>query len=660
MASPMGPSGYDQLPTAAEPSSPEDDAIQRKIEKRKVRIYQAEIDAGCHVWDKWNTDYKCDQLEDYYTGIGHWEEAERSNYTINLCYSKLEARIPSLMFYNPRVRVKPKPARADDPFTAIDERSKLLEDTADCLMNEEKVGFFDATQLALREAHYRFGIVQVGYTADYIDNPGMGKPMLDDETKEPMIGSDGIPVEEGPYLLQEESLYVKRIPAATVRVPVNGRNIPEHNDWIAYYEFVSVDDIRKNPRYSNVDKVKSTAKMKKEFEEHYYESDDKEETIIKRHDMVKIWRCWDFRSRTFYIWPDGGNFFLIPGEPFAFWPCAVLKFHERMDEFYPLPPLMNWISPQDELNETRQMQRVHRRRFKRRFLRTKGFCSPAEWDKLEQGDDGTCVEVNNLDGLRAVEDAPLDTAIARNIPTTREDFTRVSGVGGEAENIPESQTATQAALIDNNTKVRETFARATVGKWLAKIVKLIILTARERMALPMWIERNVDPLSPGAQEEVMRVATTWAAITHEDLGDFDFDVSVDLETLTPETREQERDKFMQVLGMVTQPQNAILLSASPTLLKRVLDLWNIRGARDVAEISQAIQITAMAMAGMANGTIGGPGAPGGGPGGSPGGGRKPGSSPTPKPGPIPQPGDMMSQLMGNLGLGGPVKQGMVH
>lgn len=626
--------------------------VARQIEKRKVRAYQSEVDAANKAYDKWNTDYDCDKLEGYYTGLDHWPEEQRGNYTINLCYGAMETRMPSLMFYNPKARVKPKPARADDPMTAIDDRAKLLEDLADSFIQDDKVSFYDATQIALKEAHYRFGIVQVGYTADYIDNPNVGKPMLDDG-KEPMVDSNGQNVMEGPYLIREESLFVKHIPADHCRVPVNAKNKLEHNDWFAYYEFVPIGDVRQNPRYENTDQVKSTARMRKEYEETYYDADDAEERRNKRNDMVKLWKCWDLRTMTYYVWPDGAPFFLVGGEEFKFLPIADLRFHQLISEFYPLPPMKNWVSPQDELNETRQMQRVHRRRFKRRYMRLRNFCSQAEWDKLEQGDDGTCVEVNNLDGIRPVEDAALDPAVARNIPNTREDFMRVSGVGGDQQNVPESETATQAQIIDTNLRIRESFARAQVGKWLSKIIKLMIMTARDRMALPYVIERNVDPLGPAAGMEVLRVASTWAAITHEDLGEFDFDVSVDLESMSPTTMDQERQKWMQTLGMLMNPQMAILLSGSEVLLRKTLEFNGIRSARDVGEIRQAMQATAIAMAmqqGMGAGPGGPPGKPGAGPGAGP---RKPAINPSPAPGPTPGRGDIMSQVAAQLGMTGP-------
>lgn len=627
-----------------EPAPKDTKAVQ--AERRRVRSYQSQVDSGCKVYDKWNTDYKCDDLEGYYTGLAQWSEAEKDNYRINMCYPSLEIKLPSLLFFNPKAKIKPKPARADDPATLIDERAKMLEDAAQSFMEEEKVYFSPSTQLALKEAHYRFGVIKVGYSADYTDNPNVGKPVVDPKTNEPMVGSDGAEVLHGPYTLGEESLFCKRIPAKQFRVPVNAHNILEQNDWVAYYEFQSAEDVRQNPMFSNTDRVRSTARMRREYEDYYYEADDKEKDRQKHRDMVKLWRCWDQRSKTMYVWIDGSDFFLLT-EGYSFLPFADIRFHDIMDEFYPLPPLYNWVSPQDELNETRQMQRIHRRRFKRRYLRLRNFCSQDEWDKLESGDDGTCAEVNNLDGIRPLEDASLDPAVARNIPETRMDFRYVTGVSGEEHGVADAKTATQSIQLESNSKTRELYARAKVGAWLSKIVKLMILTARQRMALPFWVERMVDPQGPGVMEETMRIATTWAALTHEDLGNFDFDVSVDLDSMTPATQQQERNDFITMLGVIQQPAMAILLSGSDFLLKRFLSGYGIRDDRTITEIRQAVQQTAIALAQMQMAEGGAPGGGAGGP------ARRPAQNGPPGPqvpGGAPR---ISSQLNGQMGMGGP-------
>lgn len=622
-------------------------------EKAKVRRYQSEVDAGDRVYETWENDFQCKDLEGYYTGLAQWDDAEKGNYRINMCYPTMEIKLPSLLFFNPKAKIKPRPGRADDPGTMIDERSKLLEDLAESFMTEEKVMFQPMTQLCLREAHYRFGIIRVGYNADYTDNPNVGKPVIDSETQQEMLKSDGTPVTEGAYTLQQESLYCKRIPASQFRVPVNAHNILEMNDWVAYFEWQQTDDIKNNPLFEHTDRVKSTARMRKEYSEFLAndpEADSK--TKSKHRDMVKVWRCWDRRAMVYYTWIDGADFFLMQ-EPYKFLPFADLRFHQLLDEFYPLPPVFNWISPQDELNETRQMQRVHRKRFKRRFIRLRNFCSAEEWDKLESGDDGTCIEVSNLDGIRALEDAPLDSAIARNVPTSREDFRYVTGVSGEEHGVADAKTATQSVQLEANSRVRELAGKAVVGAWLGKVVKLMILTARDRMALPFIIERQVDPIGPGAMVETLRVATTWAAVTHDMIGDADFDVTVDLESMTPAIQSQERMEFMQMLSVVQQPANAILFSSSDYLLKRFLAGYGIRDDRTINEIRTAVQTTAIALAQMqlagdeGDATSAATGQGKGGP------GRKPPINRPPGPQGPPGAGGIMSQISGQMGLAGP-------
>jgi hypothetical protein len=119
--------------------------------KNRIKAWQGRVDAADRDYKKWEEDYECSLLEGYFTGLSQWPEDEKSNYTINLCFPTMEIKIPSMLFYNPKVRVTPKPQRADDPLSTLDERARLREDTINSFVQDPDAGFVE-TQLALREA----------------------------------------------------------------------------------------------------------------------------------------------------------------------------------------------------------------------------------------------------------------------------------------------------------------------------------------------------------------------------------------------------------------------------------------------------------------------------------------------------------------------------
>src|SRR5437773_942447 len=102
---------------------PTDEKASRRVKSWLNKIRMANED-----YKDWEEEFDVEHNEPYY--LGHqWPEEERDNYTINLYFPTIEARLPSLLFYRPKVRVTPKPMRLDDPGSLLDERAKLREDT---------------------------------------------------------------------------------------------------------------------------------------------------------------------------------------------------------------------------------------------------------------------------------------------------------------------------------------------------------------------------------------------------------------------------------------------------------------------------------------------------------------------------------------------------
>lgn len=567
-------------------------------ERRAVKALQNKIDSGTKVHEAWEKEFECDLLEGYYSGTGHWPEKGDDQYTINLCHSSVEQRKPSMLFNRPKFTVRPRQGRADDAMTAIEDRVKLREDTLNTFLDDEEVGFMEETKLALHEAHFRFGMIEVGYDAESIDNPNKGQTLKDDKGQD-MIGSNGQAVMQSDVAIASEALWVKRIRAACVRFPINSHNMLHRNEWVAYYEWQYIDDLQKMKAYSNTDKLKPQGRINKSYRADEADTGDPDEQdeASKHQGMVKVWKMWNLKERKKYVWPDNKKFFLLEGEPFKTFPLAMLKFYPILDSSYPVPVMYNWISPQNELNETRTGQKIHRKRFHRRYLVIEGKLKDIEMEKLKTGGDGTIINVPHLDVIRPLEDAQLDRAILANVPQTREDFFYVSETTGEQVGVAESDTATQAQIIDVNTRIRQTQAREFVAKWLAQICYIMLQLIEEKMTLPFWIMKNVDPLAPMAMAEAARIQANWMQIKQvSQLGKLNYDVVVDMESLSPVTEDTRRAQHEKALTMLANPAIALLLSSSDALLKRTLSYMGIRGDKEVMEIKMALMLVNLAMA----------------------------------------------------------------
>lgn len=560
--------------------------MARRTEAERVDTWMGRFRSADKLYERWSDRFKTRNLEEYYNGkqwMGTPETDAQRRYTINLIFATVETNRPSLSFYRPQVRVQPRPARVDDALMKAEARARLAQDTVQTFIDDPDIHFDIETALALHEAHFRFGVIEVGYTSDWIDNPDAGRPMLKDD-KEEMLDAEGRTVPQPRYITTKEDLYVRHVPAHTFRVSISNRNILKRNDWCGYWEWHRLDDLRANRNY-NTNGLKATGYVEKDLRSG--DTDDQLE-MEARHGMVKVWKVWDLRTYRRHVLAEGHKKFLVEDVKFHTCPFSIMKFHEILNSFYPLPPVFQWIHPQDAVNDTREAQRAHQKRFYRRYTHVRGAIDPSELDKLETGGDGAIAESNVPNPIQPVPDAPMSGDVSIDLRESRVDFMQVSGTGGDQRGVAESETATQASIIDTRARVREASARTKVSDWLALVARLMLLVLRHDMALEFWVRRNIDPVGPDP-EEVMRIATLWEQITSDELGDLDVDVSIDLASMSPISEEVQRGEWNQVLALLTNPSLLMLLSMSELLLRKTLSLYGVKSEREVREIMRVIQ-----------------------------------------------------------------------
>jgi hypothetical protein len=559
-------------------------------------------------YDTWESKYRCKELEQYYEGFqwhGLSEEEARRKYVINMVFATVETQLPTLLFSRPKVKVEPRPDRQESAGSQSGARATLIEQTIQTQLDDPKVHFTEETELALHDAYSRFGIVEVGYDADWIANPNAGKPVLKDDSDDPLLDKDDQPVLQPEKMLapgSKESVYIRRLNPDDVRVSP-GRNILEQNDWVAYAEWHDVNDIKKNPAYMNTAGLKSTGSVAPKGEEA-----DGSITTDPDHDrhsgQVRLWTIFDLRTKTKHVVVDGHKDMIQMNRPFgAELPLADIKFFERRNQYYPLPPIFNWMSPQDELNESREMQKVHRRRAVRRYMREPSV-KREEFEKLESGEDMVSIEVpkTNPPPIVPVADAPLDGSNWTELAATKEDFAIVSGVGGEARGAPQSKTATQANIINVRAELRESRARTQVALWLGAICRKLLVVMREKVKLPFMVKQSIDPFSPSAAA-MLQKAELWLEIKSEDVSDLDVDVKIDVDSLSPIAEQQAAQQWDGWLALMTNPPLLmILFTANPEapqeptpMLRKTLAFKGIKSDNEVREIWRVGQVVLQQM-----------------------------------------------------------------
>lgn len=549
-------------------------------------------------YDTWNNKFECDTLEEYYYGF-QWKDGSPNckyrRYVINLVFATLEVKKPSLLFQNPVFKVKAKPAKGEWDFTASSRRAQNREDALNTVISDEEQEFNEEFEAFVVDAFFRFGVMEVGYSADWIENPNAGKPILKSDN-DPYFDPDAEDEEdnilrEPDELPDEERVYFKRIPPWRFRVGgTDGRTFKKCS-WVGYYDYFRVEDLKANKNLKNLDKLEYSGARSEDFVPSANDTlSEEQEALLKSGDLCKCWVIYDLRAKKKYIFAAAQAVTLLE-KSYKHFPLVALKFVEKLRGWYPVPLVFNWKGPQDEINHAREQQRIHRMRAGRRYLYEDGmFKGDGELDQLENGPDMTFVPTQGKPGdrMQPLEQAPLDSAVAQSLLVSRDDMNIISGTSAEQRGQSDRTTATQANIIDMKAQLRETAARTKIANVLKKIGRLALLIIQEHFSLEFWVKVRTDRNDENFMGELQVAQEEWRQMTAADLGDqLDFEVDISLDTISPIENQASKQSFVEFLSLITNfPQIAF----DPVLVREAAYRCNYRNEKVIARMQMMAQV----------------------------------------------------------------------
>lgn len=701
-----------------EPTSEEE-----KKEEDLVRIWFKRIATAKKAKQKWEEDYEIDKCHDYVRGFqrdkGDELDAQgERKYIINKILSTLKTRIPALFYYFPYVRVRPARGRADAPASQVQERANLLQDTINTIVRQPKTMFKDETMMALKEAHWAFGVIETGYEADWGENPYASKPPLveNEDVRRDLEEIGDIPEEDSideelaklQEVPQSETFYVKHIPARQFFVGNNDYSNTARQDWFGYWEWMYVEDVKRCESFEGTDDIKATAKMQDggyDAEMMPIGRDDKTKDIPP--DMIRIWKIWNQREKKRYVLAEGHNR-ILKQSGYYYHPISTLRFEVMPGEWYPIPPIYAQLMEQDEINDSREWLRIVRKGTRPRYIYDKNSFPAEELEKLENDEFFTMIatENGNMNPIAPVVMPQISDAVIRSLSLADQSLSEQSAsspIDRQTRGAGGKPTATEVEAMGSAGDVRDSYEQQEFATFLASIASCLVKTALEKMTLPQWILINTDPTAPSygiEQQTIMQmfeqykklistnaqglvgqaipvpqppqqlppqpgpdgqmqpppppeaqpspaiVAAEYQEVTADQLAAADdgmqWDITVDVESLSPVTEEQHGNRILQALNLISAPGPGTLLSMSPPLLKNVLNFMGIRNSSDQQAIFMALQAKMqMEQMAMQGGAPPGPGVapmPGGGNPNGTGGPEQtapPGGAPAPPGGPQP-------------------------
>ena len=532
-------------------------------------------------YNQWEALFKCKILEEYYEGQ-QWKSQRTLGYepyVINKFYETIQIKISNFIPTFPKFNVSARPGNSEYDGESAGYSSRLKQDTLNSFVSDDRALFHEEIEMAYKDSFFRFGIMEVGYSADWILNPNVQKPLLEKDTV-PNAQNPRRIIHEPDELPINERIYFKHISAARFRVGGIDHKYLERCSWCGYFDYVYKDDLLA-VKIMNKDKVENSIGV---YVDYAPETNDRDVNRLKGR-AVKLWHIWDLRA---------GNQLLILDSPFVTIYQRKFKrlplFDYRPDRrlitegFYPIPVAFNWLSPQNEINETREMLRTHRRRFVRKFQIRAGAIDDEELEKFETGPDGAIIKTNNDVGIVPIQNADLGSAVGETIETSIDDLNRISGESDDVRGVPDRTTATQAKIVATAANSRVNSDRDRIVKWLVGIGREALLLARDKFTLGTWIKVNQPEGVESTFQEIQVQNPAYKWVSSEDLNDgFDAQIDVDVTSISAEAQQEEKQVFLEYCSTLTQFP---LLAFSPILVRYAADAIGFRNQPAIKELQK--------------------------------------------------------------------------
>ena len=557
-------------------------------------VWRSRLSSANRYHDQWESLFKCKILEKYYEGF-QWEaqrQLDFSPYVINKVYETIQIKIAEFVPTFIKYLVQARPANSDFNLEGAAASSQLKEDVLNTIVWDARLNFHEEVELAYKDSFFRFGMMEVGYAADWIINPNVPKALLNkdaDRQSQNRGGRRGPIPEELPV---NERIYFKHIGARRFRVGGLDNKYLARCGWYGYFEWVDRDELLSMKGIMNRDKVETASIFAPDRDSSASDSQDETSDFDpdkRKTNAVKIWHIWETRSKQRLIILDAPTVTIFQrkyerGQLFDLRPDRRLL----TEGFYPIPPVFHWLSPQDEINEIRDQLRNHRRRFVRKFQVLTGAITDTELEKFETGPDGALVKVDRENAIVPIENADLGTALTEAVQTSGDDLNQISGTSAEVRGVADRTTATQANIISQRSSVRGQKERDRFTAWLIGIGREVLLLVRDKFTIGTWAKLTSDP-EENFLGEVKENSAAYKWVTTEDLRDgYDFNVDLDVTSMSVTAQQDEKQKFIEFLTLSTQfPQ----LAMSPKLIREAAYRVGYRNESVIKEMQKMALFT---------------------------------------------------------------------
>jgi hypothetical protein len=443
--------------------------------------------------------------------------------TVNTAYAVIRSIVPELYFNDPYFYVEP--TKDSQEFQAA-----ITEHVLNHEWKKKIKGKRTMRRCILDYGIFGWAVARTGYR------------FLSDVAKN--LIKDGEIEFERQHELEE--IFVSRVSPFNYLWDFVEASHPDESQWVAELRIRSYEDVKADARYKNVESIKSSAMPKIGFttleteggSKYYGSFVDTQFQSEASRTYIFEWTITDKKFGRTIVLAEGNeeSALRMIDTPFNQVPYDHLFIDEIPDEPFPISPIGAIEDQILERDRIRTKQFQYWKRFTRKYKVRKNSMDPNSMTQLKRGDDGTVVQLNQLDDLDVIIDPPMSNDILVAEGAARSDIIEVVGV-----TPPQSAgSATKDRFNQIHETLRSSDRRAIVVDFMSSVAYKIVRIIRAEYTFERIIK-----ISGG------QLGSFWVVYDRNDISE-DPDITIDVGEMTPEDpallRKQNMDLYIAFRG----------------------------------------------------------------------------------------------------------------
>lgn len=490
-------------------------------ETQKVELWKERIKV-CEKFAKENFSENAKRWINLYEGKHFKGSVElRDRIVVNYAYAIIKAIIPQIYYQDPYLYVT-----ADkDIITQIPdykELTQMAEDKLNRTWREIKVKR-QMKRILLDMLVMGFGVGKLGYYTETIANTSL-------ETDK-----------EFTELIKNEYPYFLRHSPFDILMDYEAKSIDDRRYTIGIY-YLPYNQIKNNEMYKNTKNIKGDYTTS--GEEYFKEGNIQPEL---EHDLkrVKLYEIEDIVEHKIYVVCDEADKFLMEKDnPYKINSnYRFLYVNEVPDKLYPLSDISQIEDLNLELDKTRTQMINHRAKSQRKIIVEDGVLDDESKQALMSGKDLELVIINpdTKDKIMKFDASSLTADFYNMNNVIIDDIHHIGGVGANqmgTEGLTE-KTATEASYIQQNANLRNSERLDTLTDYCQDVGNDMLSIINQFSSKE---ENFIAQRSDGNYYQ--------AYYNKDFLGDIDFNVKIELGSMSKKNNDLERIQMLQLYQMM--------------------------------------------------------------------------------------------------------------